>query len=124
MYTRRRHRYFAMMTVCIVLFVLAWGVVRFWSVPAAVGMCVVAMVIPPVAAITANRRGPGEGWWDEPDDSWLDDDPADDRWRRDEQAAIDRAARRGRPPGSGPRDPRDDPRGDGGPGGSPGDGSP
>ncbi|MGW6079211.1 hypothetical protein ACWF09_24480, partial [Streptomyces sp. NPDC055186] len=47
MYARRRHVYFAMMGICIGLFVLAWGVVRIWSVPAAVGMCLVAMVIPP-----------------------------------------------------------------------------
>lgn len=65
MYRRRRHVYFAMMGTCLGLFVLAWGVVRLWSVPAAVAMCVVAMVIPPLAAITANRRGPEDRWWDE-----------------------------------------------------------
>ena len=36
------------------------------SVPAAVAMCVVAMVIPPVAAMMANRRGPDDRWWDDP----------------------------------------------------------
>ncbi|WP_353943822.1 DUF3099 domain-containing protein [Streptomyces sp. HUAS MG91] len=66
MYARRKHAYFAMMGVCIALFVLAWGVVRLWSVPAAVIMCVVAMVIPPFAAIVANRRGPEDRWWDDP----------------------------------------------------------
>ncbi|KES07629.1 membrane protein [Streptomyces toyocaensis] len=66
MYARRRHAYFVMMGTCIVLFVLAWGVVRLWSVPAAVGMCLVAMVIPPLAAVVANRRGPDDRWWDDP----------------------------------------------------------
>ena len=78
MYARRRHVYFAMMGTCIVLFVLAWAVVRLWSVPAAVGMCVVAMLIPPVAAMTANRRGPDDRWWDDPSgdaqsDEWWDE---------------------------------------------------
>ncbi|QQC90110.1 DUF3099 domain-containing protein [Streptomyces alfalfae] len=66
MYARRRHVYFAMMGTCVALFVLAWGVVRLWSVPVAVGMCVVAMVIPPLAAVVANRRGPDDRWWDDP----------------------------------------------------------
>jgi hypothetical protein len=96
MYTRRKHRYIAMMIVCVTLVVLAWGVVRIWSVPAAVGMCVVAMVIPPVAAIVANRRGPDDYWWDEPHDGWLDDEPKDDSWRHDERSALDRAGRRHR----------------------------
>ncbi|WP_030069829.1 DUF3099 domain-containing protein [Streptomyces natalensis] len=71
---RRHRRYFVLMGVCLVLFVLAWSVVRLWSVPAAVAMCVVAMVIPPVAAIVGNRREPGERWWDE------SGDPESDRW--------------------------------------------
>ncbi|MEW2574288.1 DUF3099 domain-containing protein [Streptomyces sp. NPDC047070] len=76
MYARRRHVYFAMMGTCIGLFVLAWGVVRLWSVPVAVGMCVVAMVIPPLAAMTANRRGPDDRWWDDP----SGDDKSDEWW--------------------------------------------
>ncbi|MEU7045876.1 DUF3099 domain-containing protein [Streptomyces varsoviensis] len=81
MYARRRHRYFAMMGTCIALFVLAWGVVRIWSVPAAVAMCLVAMVIPPVAAIVANRKGPDDRWWDEPPDrSAPSGDKESDRW--------------------------------------------
>ncbi len=94
-----------MMGVCVTLFVLAWGVVRMWSIPAAVAMCLVAMVIPPLAAIVANRRGPDDYWWDEPNDEWLKDEPKDDSWRRDEKAAMDKAARSGRRP---PRDPGDD----------------
>ena len=56
-----------MMGTCVVLFILAWSVVRIWSVSAAVIMCLVAMVIPPVAAMVANRRGPDDRWWDELD---------------------------------------------------------
>ncbi|MFJ6897859.1 DUF3099 domain-containing protein [Streptomyces hokutonensis] len=75
MLARRRRVYFVMMGICIGLFVLAWGVVRIWSVPVAVGMCVVAMVIPPVAAMVANRRGPDDRWWDDPSG-----DPKSDEW--------------------------------------------
>ncbi|WP_371278694.1 DUF3099 domain-containing protein, partial [Streptomyces albidoflavus] len=66
MYARRRHVYFAMMGLCLSLFVVACAVVRLWSVPAAVAMCVVAMVIPPFAAIVANRKGPEDRWYDDP----------------------------------------------------------
>ncbi|WP_069171417.1 DUF3099 domain-containing protein [Streptomyces griseus] len=66
MYARRRRAYFLMMGGCLALFVSAWAFVRLWSIPAAVAMCVVAMVIPPVAAIVANRRGPDDRWWDDP----------------------------------------------------------
>jgi hypothetical protein len=38
----------------VVLIVLAWNVVRFWSTTAAVLMSVVAAVIPPAAVIIAN----------------------------------------------------------------------
>ncbi|MCM2577304.1 DUF3099 domain-containing protein [Streptomyces meridianus] len=75
MYARRRRGYFVLMGVCLTLFVLAWAVVRLWSVPAAVAMCFVAMVIPPVAAIVANRRGPDDRWWDAPSG-----DEESDRW--------------------------------------------
>jgi hypothetical protein len=50
----RKRLYFWLMGICIVLIVLAWNVVRFWSVPVAIGMSVVAAVIPPTAAIVAN----------------------------------------------------------------------
>ncbi|WP_104817766.1 DUF3099 domain-containing protein [Kitasatospora sp. MMS16-BH015] len=83
---RRHVRYFVMMGVCLALFVLAWGVVRFWSVPVAIGMCVVAMVIPPVAAITVNRRDPEDDWWNDPrwdDPRW--DDPGHDRDHPDDE---------------------------------------
>ena len=50
----RKRAYFVMMGTCLLLIVLAWNVVRLWSVPAAVVMSVVAAVIPPVAVIIAN----------------------------------------------------------------------
>jgi Family of unknown function (DUF6343)/Protein of unknown function (DUF3099) len=53
----RARRYLAIMGTCLLLLVLAWGVVRLYSVPIAVGMSLVAMVLPPVAAIVANQ-----GW--------------------------------------------------------------
>ncbi len=59
---RQRHRlhvYLWMMGVCLVLIVLAWNVVRLWSVPAAVAMSAVAAIIPPVAAFVANRGSGG-----------------------------------------------------------------
>ncbi len=57
---RRRIRvYLWLMGTCLVLILLAWNVVRLWSVPAAIAMSVVAAVIPPVAAFVANRGGGG-----------------------------------------------------------------
>jgi Protein of unknown function (DUF3099) len=50
----RKKAYFWLMGTCVVLILVAWNVVRFWSVPVAVGMSVVAAVIPPVAAVVAN----------------------------------------------------------------------
>jgi hypothetical protein len=52
--TRRRHAYLWLMGTCIVLIVLAWNVVRLWSVTAAVVMSAIAAVIPPAAVIVAN----------------------------------------------------------------------
>jgi hypothetical protein len=46
--------YFVLMTICIGLFVLAWAVLRRYSVTAAVVVSAVALVIPPFAAIIAN----------------------------------------------------------------------
>jgi hypothetical protein len=51
-----RHRaYFVLMGICIALIVLAWNVVRLWSIPAAIAMSVVAALIPPVAAFVGNQ---------------------------------------------------------------------
>jgi hypothetical protein len=49
-----KRAYFWLMGTCIGLILLAWNVVRFWSIPAAVAMSIVAAVIPPVAAIVGN----------------------------------------------------------------------
>jgi hypothetical protein len=51
---RRRRAYFWLMGSCIVLILLAWNVVRLWSVTAAVVMSVVAAMIPPAAVIVGN----------------------------------------------------------------------
>ncbi|MGN6251004.1 MAG: hypothetical protein ACTHNS_04220 [Marmoricola sp.] len=54
-----RRWYFWLMGTCVLLIVLAWNLVRFWSVPAAIAMSAVAAVIPPVAVIVGNRDGHG-----------------------------------------------------------------
>jgi Flp pilus assembly protein TadB len=51
----RKRVYFWLMGICVALIVLAWNVVRLWSVPAAVAMSAVAALIPPTAAILGNR---------------------------------------------------------------------
>ena len=50
----RKRAYFILMGVCLVLIVLAWMVVDRYSNVAAVIMSVVALVIPPFAAIVGN----------------------------------------------------------------------
>lgn len=50
----RKRAYFIMMGVCLVLIVLAWMVIYRYSIIAAVIMSVVALVIPPFAAIVGN----------------------------------------------------------------------
>jgi Protein of unknown function (DUF3099) len=50
----RKRAYFIMMGVCLGLIVLAWMVVDRYSIVAAVIMSVVALVIPPFAAIVGN----------------------------------------------------------------------
>lgn len=55
----QRRTYFVLMGICIVLIVLAWNVVRLFSTTAAVIMSIIAAVIPPVAAIIANRGQTG-----------------------------------------------------------------
>ena len=55
----RLRRYLALMGVCLTLIVLAWTVVRLVWVDLAIGMSVVAAVIPPVAALVANRGSGG-----------------------------------------------------------------
>ncbi len=50
----RKRAYFVLMGACLVLIVLAWNVVRHWSVTAAVVMSFVAALLPPVAVVIAN----------------------------------------------------------------------
>lgn len=50
----RKRAYFLLMGVCLTLFILSWTVVRLYSVPAAIAISVVAMVIPPIAVFVAN----------------------------------------------------------------------
>lgn len=49
-----RRLYFALMTVCIGLFVLSWAVLDRYSTTAAVVVSIVALAIPPFAVIIAN----------------------------------------------------------------------
>ena len=51
---RRKRWYFALMSVCVALILLAWNLVRLWSPAAAVVMSVIAAVLPPIAAIVGN----------------------------------------------------------------------
>jgi hypothetical protein len=52
---RRRQRwYFSLMSVCVVLVLLAWNVVRLWSPTTAVAMSVVAALLPAIAVVIAN----------------------------------------------------------------------
>jgi hypothetical protein len=55
----RKRWYFSLMAVCLVLILLAWNLVRLWSTGAAIAMSAVAAVIPPVAAMVANRHDGG-----------------------------------------------------------------
>jgi hypothetical protein len=50
----RMRRYLILMLVCLVLIVLAWFWVRFYSITIAVAMSMVAAVLPPIAVIVAN----------------------------------------------------------------------
>jgi hypothetical protein len=50
----RNRAYFVLMGGCITAFILAWAVVRLFSVTAAIAISVVAAIIPPIAVIVAN----------------------------------------------------------------------
>ncbi|MET9276157.1 DUF3099 domain-containing protein [Kribbella sp. NPDC003557] len=49
-----RKLYILLMGSCLTLIILAWFVVRFFSIPVAIGMSAVAAVLPPTAVIIAN----------------------------------------------------------------------
>lgn len=51
---RRNIAYVVIMGTCLVLVILAWTVVRLYSVTAAIIMSVVAALMPPIAAMVAN----------------------------------------------------------------------
>jgi Protein of unknown function (DUF3099) len=53
-FSTRRRAYFVLMGICLVLIILAWSLIWRYSILAAVLMSVVALVIPPFAAIVAN----------------------------------------------------------------------
>jgi hypothetical protein len=50
----RNIAYAMIMGTCLVLVILAWTVVRLYSVTAAIVMSVVATLMPPIAAMVAN----------------------------------------------------------------------
>ena len=55
----RNRLYFALMALCVGLFVLAWAVVRLYSTTVAVVMSAVALAIPPIAVIIVNAGDEG-----------------------------------------------------------------
>ncbi len=76
---RRSTRYLVIMGLCLTLILLAWFWVRYYSVLAAGIMSVVAMVLPPLAAVVTNAdspilRGDGES---EPPDKHSGDGPGE-----------------------------------------------
>jgi multisubunit Na+/H+ antiporter MnhG subunit len=54
MHDKRKVAYAVIMGTCLTLVILAWTVVRVYSVTAAVVMSIVALLMPPVAAMVAN----------------------------------------------------------------------
>jgi Family of unknown function (DUF6343) len=74
---RRSTRYLVIMGVCVTLILLAWFWVRFYSVPAAGIMSVVAMLMPPLAAVVTNADSPilRDGAESGPSDEQSPDDP-------------------------------------------------
>jgi hypothetical protein len=70
----RRRLYFALMGTCLLLIGLAWLLVWRFSVAAAIGMSVAAMLIPPFAAVVGNAGFRGGRIRDaEHPDGWYDD---------------------------------------------------
>jgi hypothetical protein len=80
---RRYQRYFLIMGLCMLLIVLAWTWVRFYSVLAAGIMSGVAALLPPLAAVMTNAdspilrdddSAPPNGWFgDGPPPEWFDE---------------------------------------------------
>jgi len=55
----RDRAYFVLMGACVIAVVLAWTVIRLYSVAAAIIVSVCAGLVPPVAAIVANAGDEG-----------------------------------------------------------------
>jgi hypothetical protein len=55
----RDKAYFVLMGGCIVAVILAWTVIRLFSVTAAIVISVVVALVPPIAAIVANAGDEG-----------------------------------------------------------------
>lgn len=55
----RDKAYFILMGGCIVAVILAWTVIRLFSVTAAIVISVVVALVPPIAAIVANAGDEG-----------------------------------------------------------------
>jgi hypothetical protein len=78
---KRHVRYMVIMGTCLLLIVNAWVWVRWYSVGWAVGMSMVAALMPPIAAISTNAESPilrGEDRERDEDDE--DEDAASARW--------------------------------------------
>lgn len=87
--TRRRYlRYLLIMGVCMLLIVLAWTWVRFYSVFAAGVMTVVAALLPPLAAVVTNADSPILRE-DDPPDEWFGDGPPKEWFDHPEQNPPD-----------------------------------
>lgn len=56
---KRDRAYFILMGGCIVAVILAWTVIRLFSVTAAVVISVCVALVPPIAAIVANAGDEG-----------------------------------------------------------------
>ena len=90
---RRRHlRYFLIMGTCLLLIVLAWTWVRYYSVFAAGVMSVVAALLPPLAAVVTNADSPIFRDEDDAPEEWFGDGPPPEWFDRPDQD----------PPGGGP----------------------
>ena len=98
---RRYQRYFLIMGVCMLLIVLAWTWVRFYSVLAAGIMSAVAALLPPFAAVLTNADSPifREDDDSAPPNAWFGDGPPAEWFDDPEGGPKD-----GPPPDGPPRD--------------------
>jgi hypothetical protein len=59
---QRRIAYVAVMGTCLALIILAWLVVRHFSITAAIVMSVIAAVLPPIAVMVGNDPRNPDDW--------------------------------------------------------------